>query len=260
MLTTSARVVPWVRGLRWLGGGWRLFRVAPFAWIALVFVYWMLMSIASMLPVVGIALASILVPPFSVGFMAVSRAAARRAPLAPQLLFSGFTERLETQLLLGGIYLACLALLLAASALADGGAMAHWLVTGERPAEEALQSGAFLMALASAAALYLPVMFAFWFAPVLAAWHGMGAAKALFFSLFGCLMNWRAFLAYGAAAALLIAAAPIAVLTALDWMLRGALRAQAVTLLLPLLLVILPTLLASFYASYRDIFGTPEAS
>ncbi|MGE5130207.1 MAG: BPSS1780 family membrane protein [Sphingomonadaceae bacterium] len=260
MLTTSARVVPWVRGLRWLGDGWRLFRVAPFAWIALVFVYWMLMSIASMLPVVGIALASILVPPFSVGFMAVSRAAARRAPLAPQLLFSGFTERLEAQLLLGGIYLACLALLLAASALADGGAMAHWLVTGERPAEEALQSGAFLMALASAAALYLPVMFAFWFAPVLAAWHGMGAAKALFFSLFGCLMNWRAFLAYGAAAALLIAAAPIAVLTALDWMLRGALRAQAVTLLLPLLLVILPTLLASFYASYRDIFGTPEAS
>ncbi|HMA90103.1 MAG TPA: BPSS1780 family membrane protein [Burkholderiales bacterium] len=260
MTTTSARVVPWARGARWLADGWRLFRVAPLAWIALVFGYWMLMIMVSMLPAVGIALASILVPPFSVGFMSVSRAAARRAPLALPLLFAGFRERVQTQLLLGGVYLACLALLLAASALADGGALAQWLLSAERPAAESLQSGAFFLALASAAALYLPVMFAFWFAPVLAAWHGMGVAKALFFSLFACLMNWRAFLSYGVAAALVTAAAPLAALSALDWMSRGALRAQSDALLFPLLLVILPTLLASFYASYRDIFGAPDAA
>lgn len=260
MTTTSARVVPWFRGARWLADGWRLFRVAPLAWIALVLGYWLLMSMVSILPVVGIALASILVPPFSVGFMAVSRAAARRAPLALPLLFAGFRERQQTQLLLGAVYLACLALLLAASALVDGGALARWLLTGARPAAEAVQSGAFFLALASAAALYLPVMFAFWFAPLLAAWHGMGAAKALFFSLFACLMNWRAFLSYGIAAALVTAAAPLAALSALDWMSHGALREHADMLLLLLLLVILPTLLASFYASYRDVFAAQEAA
>jgi len=180
--------------------------------------------------------------------------------LALPLLFAGFRERPQTQLLLGGVYLACLALLLAASALADGGALAHWLLAGKPPADESLQSGAFFLALASAAALYLPVMFAFWFAPVLAAWHGMGAAKALFFSLFACLMNWRAFLTYGAAAVLVTAAAPLAALSVLDWMSRGTLREHADMLLLPLLLVILPTLLASFYAGYRDVFGAQEGA
>ena len=39
---------------------------------------------------------------------------------------------------------------------------------------------------------------AFWFAPVLAAWQHMGAAKSLFFSFFAGWRNWRAFIVYGA--------------------------------------------------------------
>jgi hypothetical protein len=93
-----------------------------------------------------------------------------------------------------------------------------------------------------AMALYLPVMCAFWFAPALAAWHSAGVAKALFFSFFACLMNWRAFLAYGALAALL------AFITAL------AVRLSPL-LFFPLLFVLLPTFFGSFYASYHDVFG-----
>ena len=65
-----------------------------------------------------------------------------------------------------------------------------------------LQSQAFFTALAATAALYMPVMLAFWFAPPLAAWHSTGAVKALFFSLAASLMNWRAFLGYGAVTAI----------------------------------------------------------
>ena len=70
-------------------------------------------------------------------------------------------------------------------------------------------------------------------------------------------MNWRAFLAYGAATALVTLVIPFAVLAALTA--ASALRFPAAGLVFPLLLVVLPTLFASFYASYRDVFGYDAA-
>jgi hypothetical protein len=103
--------------------------------------------------------------------------------------------------------------------------------------------------------LYTPVLMMFWFAPPLAAWHAVAPAKSLFFSFFACLMNWRAFLAYGAVTALLALALPLAVLSAV---MLASLRVAAVSLVFPLLIVLLPTLFASFYASYRDVFAVDE--
>jgi hypothetical protein len=204
-------------------------------------------------PLLGVAAASVLVPAFSVGFMAAARAVSRRGPLELALLFDGFRNHLRSQMILGVVYLACLGVVLAATALADGGALAGWMLAGRRPEDEVLQSDEFLAALACAAALYAPVLMMFWFAPPLAAWHGVGAGKALFFSFFACLMNWRAFLAYGAVTALIALALPLAVLSAL---MLVSFKAPVMSLVFPLLIVLLPTLFASFYASYRDIFGT----
>jgi hypothetical protein len=248
----QARVVQAVRGAQWLLDGWRLFRVAPLAWIALVFAYWLIMTLLSIVPLAGIVAASILVPAFSVGFMAAARAAARRGPVELRLLFDGFRHDPRSQLVLGGLYFVCLGIVLGASVLADDGALATWMLGGKRPADEVLQSEDFLAALACAAALYMPVLMMFWFAPPLAAWHGAAPAKALFFSFFACLMNWRAFLAYGAASALLVLALPLALLSVLMLL---SFRVAAISLVFPLLIVLLPTLFASFYASYRDVFG-----
>jgi hypothetical protein len=255
----QARIVGAVGGARWLADGWRLFRAAPLGWLAAVFGYWLLMTVVSILPVVGVVAAAILVPAFSVGFMALARAAGRGGSLELTLLFDGFRNEPRTQILLGVVYLACLALVLSATTLVDDGALARWLVTGRRPAEDVLQSEAFLGALLTAAALYLPVMMAFWFAPPLAAWHGTGAAKALFFSFAASIMNWRAFLAYGVATAIATLLVPFLALTLLTLASSGALRAPVATLVFPLLLVMLPTLFASFYASYRDVFGYDAA-
>jgi hypothetical protein len=213
------------------------------------------MTLVSVVPLVGVAAASVLVPAFSVGFMAAARAAARRGPLELALLFDGFRHHLRSQIVLGVVYFACLGLVLAATALADEGALAGWMLAGKRPEDEVLQSDEFLAALACAAALYAPVLMMFWFAPPLAAWHGVGPAKALFFSFFACLMNWRAFLAYGAVTALIALALPLAALSALMLFSGGALKLTVMSLVFPLLIVLLPTLFASFYASYRDIFG-----
>src|SRR3989442_5140648 len=70
----QARIVGIQRGARWLGEGWQLFRGAPLGWLALVFAYWLLMTFASLLPLVGVVIAPVLVPAFSVGFMAAARA------------------------------------------------------------------------------------------------------------------------------------------------------------------------------------------
>jgi hypothetical protein len=253
----QARIVATARGAGWLVEGWRLFRAAPIGWLAAVFGYWLLMTIVSLVPFVGVPAAALLVPAFSVGFMALARAAGRKAPLELGLLFEGLRHEPRAQLTLGVIYLACLVVLLAASALADDGALARWMLTGERPADEVLQSDAFMTALAAAGALYLPVMLAFWFAPPLASWHSTGAAKALFFSVAASLMNWRAFLAYGALMGVVTVLVPLLVVS--GFMLAGATAPPAALVGFPLALFLLPTLFASFYASYRDVFGYDPA-
>ena len=248
----QARIVEARKGAIWLADGWRLFRAAPLGWLALVFAYWIIMTLASVVPIIGVAAASVMVPAFSVGFMAAARAASRRGPVELGLLFEGFRHHRNNQLVLGAIYFACLGLLLAATMLVDEGALANWMLTGKRPDEETLQSDDFLGALALAALLYAPVLMMFWFAPPLAAWHGIAPVKALFFSFFACLLNWRPFLAYGAVSALFALALPLLLLFVL---MLASFKIAAMSLVFPLLLVLLPTLFASFYASYRDIFG-----
>ncbi len=256
----QARLIPGPRGWRWLPEGWNLFRAGPFMWLVLVFAYWMLMTAISVVPFVGVAAVLILVPGFSVAFMAAGRAAERGQPIVASLIFAGFRENRRTQLALGGVYLASMAGLLLASTIADDGALARWMVSGARPAEDVVQSDGFLGALIIAAGLYMPVMMMFWFAPILVAWHAMPAGQALFYSLFACLMNWRAFMTYGVASVLLLFVVPFLVLFVLMLVSGGALRPGAMALLFPFVLSLMPTLFASFYASYRDIFSEQGGS
>ena len=257
-LNVQARQIQGSRGWRWLAEGWKIFRTSSLKWLSLVFGYWMLMTVVSVIPFVGVVAVLVLVPGFSVAFMAASRAAERGEPIELSLLFAGFRENVRSQLLLGAVYLVSIFLLLSASMLADDGALARWMVTGARPTPEVLQSDAFLQALMIAATLYLPVMMLFWFAPTLVAWHAMPVAKALFFSLFACLMNWRAFTVYGMASALVLFVVPFIALFALMLLSGGALRPAAMAVMFPFVLSLMPTLFASFYASYRDIFAGEE--
>jgi hypothetical protein len=248
-MATPARIVAAGRGARWLGTGWRLFRVAPLSWIALVFAYYFLMMVVSFIPLVGSAAIWAVMPPFSVGFMAASRAAAGRDPVSLEQLFSGFREGLRGQLALGGAYVASVALVLAAAALLGGDPLRQWILAGK------LTEDVF-GAMWIVAALYLPVVMMFWFAPVLVAWHGVAPLKALFFSFVACLLNWRAFLVYGALAILMTMGVSLLALSA-KVIVSGGSFVGSGDLIIPMLLV-MPTLFASFYVSYRDIFAAPE--
>jgi hypothetical protein len=88
-------------------------------------------------------------------------------------------------------------LLMAASAVVDGGQVARLYLLGGAITPEVLQEGNFQIALLVAMALYLPLSMLFWHAPALAHWHGISPVKSLFFSMVACLRNFWAFTVYG---------------------------------------------------------------
>ena len=246
----QARIVATGRGAQWLAEGWRIFRTAPVGWFAVVFLYLLVTQVLALLPVVGLA-ALLLVPVFTVGLLAAARAVSRGTPLEVSLVFSGFRHDLRPQLVLGAVYLAGALLVVAAMRFADSEGILHSVLTGRRRPED-VQAGEILAPLLVFALIYAPLTMMFWFAPPLVAWHAAGAAKALFFSFFACLMNWRAFLAYAGAIAGVVAA--LMIVMGIVGLSGGASPTAASVLALAFSVVLLPTLFASFYASYRDVF------
>jgi hypothetical protein len=156
------------------------------------------------------------------------------------------------------VYFGLLAGLIGATTFADGGSLARWILTGERPGDEQMQSGDLASAMLLGGGLYVPIMMLFWFAPVLAAWHAMGPVQALFYSFFAAAMNWRAYLGYFSVAAAVTVVIPFLLLGALTLASGGRPKFNVMALMFGLLLFLLPTLFASFYASYRDIFRRDE--
>jgi hypothetical protein len=250
----QARIVGAARGARWLGEGWQLFRVAPLAWLALACAYLLGTNILALVPLVGFVAALMLVPALTVGMMSAARAASHGAAPSLRMLGDGFSSERRAQLVLGAAYFLCSMLVFGGTALADPQGNLRAVLGGRAEAGD-LSPGDVAWPLAVFALSYVPVLMMFWFAPPLAAWHSTGALKALFFSFVACLMNWRAFLAYGAVVVVMMMAVPLAALLALRAFGGAQLGVAVASLVFPLLLVMLPTLFASFYVSYRDVFG-----
>ena len=249
----QARIVSGRGGVLWFLDGWRIFRKSILAWLAMVAAYLLITNLVVYVPVLGIFAALVLVPPLSAGLMAGARAASRGATPELSLLFQPLRQEPRAQLTLGVVYMVASVLVFFAVGLADDSGQLRAMLSGKLKPEE-LQPGEILGPMLVAAVLYTPIMMAFWFAPPLAAWHSTGAAKALFFSFYACLVNWRAFLAYGAVTVAILVVLPFFALAFLIVISGGAMQLSVTGLLLALVVVLLPTLLASFYASYRDVF------
>jgi hypothetical protein len=246
------RIVAAKNGWTWLVRGFALFRKNPPMWLFLVFTYWLAVALLGQIRYLGPAASTVLLPAFSVSFMVMCAVLEHGGMLRPALLISGFRRGPSTLIFLGVLYLLSILGVLAIASVADAGELLLWVFSGREPAEEALADGSVSLAMLIASLAATPVLMAFWFAPVLAAWNRIGAAQSLFYSFFAVWRNWRAFLVYGAA--LLVAGAMLmAAVTVLAVVLRGKLDALR-SFALVFSLLTLPTLFASFYASYRDIF------
>jgi hypothetical protein len=202
-------------------------------------------------PHLGLVLASLVTPALAVSFMAMCRELARGRPLELILLGAGFRHHLPSLVTLGGLYLAITALIFAATQVVDGGTLMRWMLTGTpppgSPAEDQMLHWAFLLALAA----WLPVQLAFWFAPILIAWHGMSAAKSLFFSFVASWRNWRALLVYGIVIGAVLGGFTLLLLEL--YRLKNGPQIVPTLVFLALVLAV-PLYYASVYASYRDVF------
>jgi len=193
-------IVPAGRGVQWVKLGVQTFFKQPLALAGLFFMFVALMTVLSMLPLIGSPLVLALLPGATLGLMAATREASSGKFPMPLILLSAFRaghQQLRAMLTLGALYALGFVLVLGCSALVDGGKFAKLYLMGGPTTIETLQEGDFQLAALVAMALYLPLSFMFWHAPALVHWHGVPPVKSLFFSLVACLRNFWAFTVFG---------------------------------------------------------------
>jgi len=259
----QTRTLPAAAGWGWIGAGFAIFRRNPPMLALLVVCYWITVVFLNVLPVIGALAASLVIPGLSVGLMQAARDLDRGQPVGLPTLFGGLRQNTRTLLALGALYLACTLGILGLSALLDGGELFSFMLSTKAAEREAMESVDFLLPALFVMLLMAPLMMAYWFAPVLAAWHGLGVGKSLFFSLVACWINWRAFLTYGAGLLLVAGLIPGVIFGLLLGVLSGAGGGSLASfIIMPLMavvaLIVFSTVYASYYASYRDVFGDPD--
>ena len=253
-----AQTLPAAAGWGWLLTGFAIFRRNPIVLGMLVLTYWFTVIFLNVLPFIGTLAASLLIPGLSVGLMQAARQVERGQPIGVQTLFGSMKENARTLFALGALYLCCTLGILGLSTLLDGGDMFQFMMASNRTERAAVEDADFIVPALFVMLMMTPIMMAYWFAPVLAAWHRLSLGRSLFFSLVACWINWRAFLIYGAGLLLVAGIMPGILLGLLLLIFPDAANFVAVIVTMPMVLVIAPTLFASFYACYRDIFGISE--
>lgn len=241
------------RGWQWLVDGFAIFRRNPPVLGLVVIGYWLLLGLLGVFGFLGMIAAALATPALSVGVAVACRALAGRQPVQPIVLFDGFRGALRPQLILGALYFAATLLVLVLVSPFDDGALLL-LRLDLMPVNEALAAPGIHEAVQFAVVLTVPVMFAFWYAPLLVAWHGQPVAKSVFFSVIACVRNWRAFAVYGLAIVTLVLIVPMVAVRVLHLVLAPVADLLTAMLAVPFLLIVAPTLFASVYTSYRDVF------
>jgi hypothetical protein len=232
-------------GLAWIKEGWRLFWLAPVPWTGMTALVFLVLMAVGMLPFVGVLGVHILSPFIVAGYMAASRGGSRGETISFLYLAAGWRENRNTFLTVGVIYMAATLLIFQLIRLLTGGDMEELMKQVQNPqamtpeqAEQILASALPVMLLGSL--LFAPLLMATWFSPGLILFERFPAGRALWWSLWACLTNWRGILVYS--------------------LLLGLVG--LIALMIPLglgLLVFVPWTLTSTYAAYQDIFvARPE--
>lgn len=253
--------VPAKTGYVWFRQGIWLFRKNPLAFLTLFFTYLLVMTLVSQIPVIGGVLPLMFIPGVAVGFMAACRNTIAGKPVFPTILVDGFHSygpvAAKRLLVLGVLYVVAMVLVLAGSALADGGTLVKVMLGFATMDQDAIANSNIPLAIIAGFAFYIPVAMIFWFSPILIAWHDVPPVKAMFFSIVSCWRNRGAFIVFGA----LWFAVATTVSLGLSALMQALGAADfAFAILMPATMIVTTMLYCSFYATYRGCFGvqTPE--
>ena len=243
------RNVPAEHGWGWIAQGFRYFSAYPWSWMLATVVFIGCLMVVSLVPFLGMIATYLLSPIFSGGMMLGAYEQDHGGRFRVEHVFAGFSNHLGQLALLGALYLgglllilipvvllAGLPMILAVAGLEDGAVAGQGPDAMDQIADAMIAGQVPWVILGGlvAALLSIPLVMAYWFAPTLIAVNGMRAWPAMKLSFRACLWNILPFLVYG---------------------IIGILLMFATILTLGLaLFVLLPVLLVSVYASYRDIF------
>jgi uncharacterized membrane protein len=246
------RVVAAGRGWRWVAEGLALFLRSPGNWMAVTLLLGGIWLASLFIPVVGPLLFNLFSPLFFAGLMAGCRALEEGKPLEIPHLFSAFKLHAGPLVTIGGVYLVGTILVIGIVLAIAGGSLLPTLLSKQGAADlETMRQAArsVAIALSVGAAVYLPLIMLIWFAPLLVVFDGMAPVPAMKLSFEACLRNTVPFLVYG-----------LAILAA--WIvlsLPAAFGMVGAVLVVGLLVLSIPVLICSVYASYRDIFSPARA-
>jgi hypothetical protein len=247
-------IVPARTGVQWFKLGVRTFFKQPLALSGLFFMFMVVMSVLTLIPLLGNVLALALLPGATLGLMVATEQATKGKFPMPTVLLSAFRaerQQLKAMLVLGAIYAAGFLLLLAISATLDGGKFARLYLIGGSMTTEALLEPDFESAVLLAMVLYMPLSLLFWHAPALVYWHGVSPIKSLFFSLVACMRNFWAFTVYSLVwlGSFLAMGMVVALVSAL----LGSPEAVS-GIMFPLAMLMAAMFFTSIYFSFRDCF------
>ncbi len=194
------QIVPASRGIQWVKSGMRTFFKQPLALSGLFFIFLAVMSVLSVLPVIGNVLAFVLMPGVTLGMLSATREANNGKFPMPTILITAFRSgplQRRYMLTLGALYTLGIVLILCATPLIDGGGFAKLMLLGQTPTAEARQDMDFQLAMLFASGLNMPLTLLFCHASALIHWHNTTPVKSIFFSLAAIAGNFRAFVVYG---------------------------------------------------------------
>jgi len=225
-------------GLNWIIIGWRIFRASPLVWVTLTVALMLIWLVLLSIPKLGPLLFNLLFPVFFAGLMLGCRAMEQGKKLDISYLFAGFRENAAALVTVGGVYLVGMLLVLAV--VFSSSTEMPKLPAKPTPEDIAAMQNALKKMtgpILSGMALYIPLMMLTWFAPLLIIFRKMSALPALKMSFAACLQNLGAFALYGCVMLVLWIAATLPMLIGL--------------------VIVLPVIFGSIYASYTDIFERP---
>ena len=253
--TPNAERLPAAAGWAWLRLGASIFRRHP-TQLLLTALNAMFVGLEAMwIPLVGPFAALALFPALTMFVLEACRTAEQQEAFSLPQVFRRWagTGRLRALARLGCAYAAAvlsgatLCLLIYLPELRAGMAK-----VGPANVSMAVMAEMLRKPLLASAIVSAPITMAFWYAPMLVGWHGLGVRKALFFSMVACWRNKWAFLVYGLAVMGL--AAGLDLLLSALYSGLGLDAAMVRMIGLPLQILFLAVVYCSFYPSYTTVF------
>jgi len=162
-----------------------------------------ILFVGILIPFLGAAIVAIASPALGFGIMLAGRMGQKGLRVSPGVLFNAFNQEnrkhLQSLLVLGAAYTACFALIRLFAHLLLG---AQPTMSMEELQNADAETNAAFMEYMVLYGIFvgvssIPVLLAFWFAPVLVVWHNMRPLQALFSSWVAVWRNKASFLIYG---------------------------------------------------------------